>query len=241
MRLRLPDPGGPQEDERTDGAIGIRQPGPGPPDGVGHRGHRLVLADDPLVQAVLHVHELLDLALHQLRDRDACPLADHLGDVLLVDLLLQHLPVGLEDRERVVGRIELLLELWDPPVLDLGRLLQVAGARGALTLALRLLDLSLEVADAGDGVLLLLPVRLHSGASLPKVGQLLLEPGQALLRRRVGLLAERCALDLELLDAPLDLVDLDRHRVDLDAEAAGRLVDEVDGLVRQEPAGHVAM
>ena len=61
------------------------------------------------------------------------------------------------------------------------------------------------------------------------------------LERGVGLLLQRGALDLELLDAALDLVDLDRHRVDLDPQAAAGLVDQVDRLVGQEPAGDVAV
>ena len=71
--------------------------------------------------------------------------------------------------------------------------------------------------------------------------QLLVEGGQPLLRGGVGLLGQRHPLDLELADAPLDDVDLGRHRVDLDAQAARRLVDEVDGLVGQEAAGEVAV
>ena len=52
---------------------------------------RLVLADHALVQPLLHVHELLDLALHQARDRNARPLGDDLGDVLGVDVVLEEL------------------------------------------------------------------------------------------------------------------------------------------------------
>jgi hypothetical protein len=52
---------------------------------------RLVLPDDALVQALLHLQELLHLALQQAADRDARPAADDLGDVLLVDLLLEQL------------------------------------------------------------------------------------------------------------------------------------------------------
>ena len=55
----------------------------------------------------------------------------------------------------------------------------------------------------------------------------------------VGLLLQRHLLDLELAHAPLDDVDLGRHRVDLDTQAGGGLVDEVDGLVGQEPPGDV--
>ena len=58
--------------------------------------------------------------------------------------------------------------------------------------------------------------------------------------RRPILLGEP-ALDLELHDASFELVDLLRHRVDLDAERGGRLVDQVDRLVRQEAIGDVAI
>ena len=56
----------------------------------GHRVDRFVLADDALVQPLFHVNQLLDLALHQPADRDVRPLADDLGDVFLVDFLLEH-------------------------------------------------------------------------------------------------------------------------------------------------------
>ena len=42
-------------------------------------------------------------------------------------------------------------------------------------------------------------------------------------------------------DPALDLVELGRHRVDLHAELRRRLVDEVDGLVREEAVGDVAV
>jgi hypothetical protein len=49
------------------------------------------------VEALLHVHQLLDLALEQPRDRDARPLGHDLGDLVGVDLL------GEIDR-RLLGR-----------------------------------------------------------------------------------------------------------------------------------------
>ena len=55
---------------------------------LGHRRHRLVLADDALVQLLLQVQQLLHLAFEQLRHRDAGPAADDLGDVLLVHFFL---------------------------------------------------------------------------------------------------------------------------------------------------------
>ena len=71
--------------------------------------------------------------------------------------------------------------------------------------------------------------------------ELLLDLLEPLLRLLRLLLRERALLDLERHDPPLDLVDLGRHRVDLRPQARGRLVDEVDGLVGQEPVGDVAV
>ena len=48
-------------------------------------------------------------------------------------------------------------------------------------------------------------------------------------------------LDLELDPAALELIQLDRHRIDLHPQPAGRLVDQVDRLVGQEPVGDVAV
>ena len=135
-----------------------------------------------------------------------------------------------------------LLELDERAVAELGGPLEVAVALGALGLHRgppRSRDFS--VADRVDPLLLLLPVRLHRAALLLQVGELPLEALEAVLRGRVRLLLQRGLLDLELADPPLDLVDLDRHRVDLDPQAARGLVDQVDRLVGQEPAGDVAV
>ena len=49
----------------------------------------VVLRDHPLVQPLLHVDDLLHLALDEPGDRDARPLADDLGDLLDVHALGQ--------------------------------------------------------------------------------------------------------------------------------------------------------
>ena len=79
-------------------------------------------------------------------------------------------------------------------------------------------------------------------ALLGQTRELLLDRREALLRHASSVsFGERGLLDLELADAPLDDVDLERHRVDLDAQPRRGLVDEVDGLVGQLPAGDVAV
>ena len=61
------------------------------------------------------------------------------------------------------------------------------------------------------------------------------------LRRGVLFLGQRHLLDLEATHQPLDLVDLDGPGVDLHAQPRRGLVDQVDGLVRQEARGDVAV
>ena len=147
-QLGLADAGRPQEQEAAERAVGILQPGARAPDRVRDGVDGLVLADHALVEPLLHVNQLLDLALHQTADRNVRPLADDLGDVLLVDLFLQHPLTFLQLGEPRLRLADSLLELRDPSVLELGRLRVVAGA-------LRLLDLE--------------PSRLRSppGASAP--------------------------------------------------------------------------
>ena len=86
----LPTPVGPRKTNEPIGRFGSWRPGARPPERVRDRRDRLVLPDDPLVEALLHVDQLLGLALEQPLDRDARPARDDRGDVVLVDLLLHH-------------------------------------------------------------------------------------------------------------------------------------------------------
>src|SRR4051812_1481860 len=95
-QLGLPDAGGPQEDERTGGTLGVLQAGAGAADGLADRADGLLLPDDPLVELVLHAEELLGLLLGELVDGDAGPDGEHLGDRLLVDLVEQVDAGGLD-------------------------------------------------------------------------------------------------------------------------------------------------
>src|SRR5829696_3259138 len=239
--LGLADARRAQEEERADRAVGVLQAGARATDRVGHRADRLVLADDAVVQALLHVDELLDLALHEAADRDAGPARDDLGDVLAVHDVLEELEGALR---LVAGGLELGqagLEGRDAAVLQLGGLAQVGLALGALELRAGLVELALDLADALDGLLLALPLDEHRVELLAAPGQLGLDRLQARAGGLVGLLLERLLLDLELHDPAAHLVDLRGHGVDLDLQPRGRLVDEVDRLVGEEAVGDVAL
>ena len=239
-QLGLADAGRAQEQERAERAARILKPGPRAAHRVGHQPHRLVLSDDAVVQALLHVDQLLDLSLHETRDRNPGPLGHHLGDVLLVDFLLEHALVELDLGEPRVLLLQLSLELEQMSVPQLGDARQITGPLGSLLLELQALALGLELADLAHHLFLPLPVRLELRDLGAHPSQFLLETLEPLLAARIVLLGECLALDLELARAPRRLVELDRQRIDLHAQARRSLVDQVDRLVREIAVGDVA-
>ena len=154
------------------------------------------------------MHQLGGLRLHQAVERDAGGLGDDLGDVLGVDLLLEHRS-GLLDRRQVSGGfLDAAFEFGDAAVADLG-----GGGEVGLTFDLRAqpFELLLERADGVDRLLLLLPALLHLGDLHVERGELVVQSLEAFLRGLVGLLVQGDLLDLELEDASLDDVDLGRQ------------------------------
>ncbi len=80
--LGLADARGAEEEERADRPARVLDSGARAEHGVGHRLHRLVLADDALVQDGLEAQELLLLPFDQPGDRDAGPARDDLRDLV---------------------------------------------------------------------------------------------------------------------------------------------------------------
>ena len=157
------------------------------------------------------------------------------------DLFLEQGARTLERGERGLLLLELRLQLGQAAVLQLGGLGQVRLALGLLDPGLDGLELGLRGPDRVDRGLLGLPALLQGAGRLVDLGELALERVEPGLRGVVLLLAQRLAFDLELDPSPLQLVELEGHRVELHPEPAGRLVDEVDRLVGQEPLGDVAV
>src|ERR671915_163751 len=129
------------------------------PDGLRDRLDRVLLADDPLVQLLLHAEQTRGLLLGELEHGDAGPVGEHLGDLLVVDL---------RDDVEVTG-LPLLLPL---ALLTEQLLLLVAQVRGPLEV-LRV-DRRLLVAAHGRDLLVELaqvwrrrhPPDPHPGAGL---------------------------------------------------------------------------
>ena len=124
--LGLADPGRAEEDERARGALRVLQAGPRAPDRPREGVDGVLLADDPLVELLLHPQELRRLLLGELVDGDARPVRQHLGDDVLVDDVEQFDALGaplLLEGGLALELLSLLLgELLDE--------LEVAAARG---------------------------------------------------------------------------------------------------------------
>ena len=155
---RLTDAGRAGEDERAAGTLRVLQAGTRTPDRPAERLDGLLLADDPLVELVLHLEQPRGLLLGELHDRDAGRHGEHLGDQLLVDL---------RDLVDVAGAPLLL-------ALDLLRgqlLLLVAQARGRLEVLAVDRGL-LALPHVGDLVVVLAQVggRRHPADAQPRAG-----------------------------------------------------------------------
>ena len=189
-QLGLADAGRAEEQEGTDRPVRVGDAGARAQDGLADQAYRLVLPDHVLVQDVLHVQQLLPLALHDSGDRDAGPLADHLGNLLLGDLVAQQ--VGLLC---LLGQLLLLFqfgfELRQLAVFELRCLVQVIFALGALDLAADLLDLLAQLLHLGDGGLLVVPLGLHRVKLLAQLGKLFGNRFQPLSGEFVLLLFQR--------------------------------------------------
>ena len=72
-QLALANPGGAEEDERTDGALGVFQARASAPDGFGHIADRFILSDDARVQVLFHLEQPLALFRRDSCNRHASP------------------------------------------------------------------------------------------------------------------------------------------------------------------------
>ena len=76
---------------------------------------------------------------------------------------------------------------------------------------------------------------------LAQVGDLLLYPVTTLAAGRVGLLFQSLVLYLQLPDTSIECIDLAGSAVQLHTPATGCFIYQVNGLVRQETVGDIAM
>ena len=226
---------GSEEQERTGGAVGVGDPGAGAAHRIRHRTHGFLLTDHTLAEFFLHPQEFLGLTFHEAAGRNAGPGTHDLRDVLGGDLLGDHATF----RAGLV--LEFAFKLGELAVLDAGSLLEVAVAHGTVGDVAQFVDADLEVTDAVEVGLLEIPAGTQGAQLLLVIGEVTAQLLEAFDRRRVGLLGQGHLLHLHAVDLTLQFVDLLRAGVDLHAQPRRSLVDEVDGLVRQEARSDVAV
>ena len=244
--LRLADARRPEERERGDGLRRVAEPRLGPAHGVGDERAGVGLADDARRERGLEVQKLLPLRRHEARRGHARPRGDDGGDVVGRHRVARdHGPLVLV--QRVLDGRELALELRDGRVADLGALLELHALLELLRLLELVGDLLLHVADAADGRLLELPRGHEPPLEVLELREARVDLRDALrrvldgVRRRDGRRRQAHLLHLELHDLAVRGVERRRAARDLVVELGRRLVDDVDGLVRHEAAGDVAV
>ena len=141
----LPTPDRAQEDEGAGRPLRILEAGAAAADRLGDDLDGGVLADDALVELLLHAHQLGRLGLGQLEDWDAGPHRDDVGDLLLADRGTLGRLAGLP----LLGQLALLLRQTALLVAQVRGLLELLRLDRSLLRAARLLDLVLELAVNG--------------------------------------------------------------------------------------------
>ena len=106
---------------------------------------------------------------------------------------------------------------------------------------LGLLDFALQSLQVGDDLFFALPGQFHAVDPLAQLGDFGLDLGQAVARGLVGLLGQRRLFHQVAGQATFQLVDWLGQRFQLHLQAAGCLVDQIDGLVRKLSPRYVAV
>jgi len=250
----LADAGRTQEQERADRPLRILQSATAAADGVRDRLDGLVLADQALVNPILHHQQLGAFGLHHAADRDAGPGAHDLGDFFLRDLLPQQPPLGFRlDLAFLFRGLDALPQLTAFNVQfvqflvlvfadrNAGRLLFLDGRVQLGESQLDLGGLLADFLDVAQAQLLRLPLLAQAGLLAFQLGDLLLDFREPVLGGLLGLFGQLARGQLQLPQPPLDFIDRRRDAFQLHGQTAGRFVHQVDGLVGQEPIADVAV
>ena len=119
--------------------------------------------------------------------------------------------------------------------------MQIAPALLGLFFKFQLFNFFFELASACDQFFFALPVGLQNIRALPNLGQLSVNHCQPLPGVGIVFFLQGLTFDLQLSGPAFELVDFSGHGIDLYAQRSRRFVNEVNGLVRQETVGDIAM
>ena len=190
------------------------------------------------MEGLVQGQQLLPLSLHQPGNRNARPALHDLGDFLVGNSIPKDIAV-FRGLGTALFLFQLLLGFRQTAVFQFRRLFQVVALLGGFDLTVQVLDLLPQLLHPANGVLLVLPLRLHGVEGIPFLRQLLLQLGKTRLGQLVLLLFQSSFFNLHLDDLPGHRVQLRGHGVHFRPDLCAGLVDQVDGLVGQEPVGDI--
>ena len=186
------------------------------------------------------MQQLLVFALHQAADGNAGPVGDDLSHRVGIHAVRDHRLIGRVGRAgisrfsiRALRGGKLLLNGRNLAVQNLRGLRKIAFTGELVRLHAQVVELGTQVADLVVAGLLRIPTRLETAELLTGVRKFGLQLAQTLLGRGVLGLFELHFLHLKTGHLALQLIDLLRRGVELHTQVSGRLIDQVDGLVRQ--------
>ena len=192
------------------------------------------------MQAFVQMQQLRLFAFAQLRHRNSRPAAHHEGYCLFGHLFAQvAIACGLLDFFRLRG--DFTLQVHNLVVLEFGGAVQVVAGFGLLHLVLRLLQGFLEALQLSILRAAFLPAVLHQLYRCIRCREFFAEFFQALYAGVVGFLRQGLLLDFHLEFLTLQGIQGFRHSVHLRLHQACRLVNQVNGLVRQETVADIAV
>ena len=232
----LTNTGRTEEQERAKRTVGILNTGTGAEDCLADFCHCFVLTDDTAMKHVLHMEQLLPLALHQFGNRNASPAADDSCDFLFRYFITQ---------QRVLLFLllfcngflfcQFLLQCRQSAVFQFRSTVQIVITFCTLDLCIDLFQFFPQLLYLGDCIFLVLPLGFHLVELIPHLREFLLYLLQMCFGQLVILFFQCGFLDLMLHDLPANLIQLCGHGIHLRSNHGTSFVHQVDCLIRQEP------
>ena len=192
------------------------------------------------MQGLVQGQQLLPLSLHQPGNGNSRPALHNLGDFPVGNSVRKHIAF-LGSLSAAFFFLQLVPGFSQTAIFQLRYLRIVVVPLGNLLLTVQPRDFFPQLLYPANGVLFIFPLRSHSITGIPLLGQLFLQLGKTCLGKLVLLLLQCCFLDLHLDDLPIQRVQLCRFGIILRPDLGAGFIDQIDGLVGQEPVGDIPM
>ena len=186
------------------------------------------------------MQQLLPLTLYQARHGNTGPALYNFRDFLFGDSVGQNaaFPGGSGFG---FFRLQLFLKRRQLTEFQLGSFLQFVILLCCFDLSIQILQLFTQLLYIRNGLLFIFPLRFHGIEAIPLFRQLLLQLRKTALGKRILFFLQCRLFNLHLDDLTGDCIQLCRHRVHLRADLGTGLIDQVNGLIRQEAVGDIAV